>query len=292
MRLICPNCGAQYEVDGSVIPDAGRDVQCSNCGHTWFQRQAQQEAEIADQQADALAVEQAKDGEIPPTEAEAEPEPDADADADASADDAPEASPVAGQLSDAEPAQPDSSPQRQPMDEDVANVLREEGELEASKRSAESAAADVQPASEPERPSGDLETVPQERSAQLQAGDDKPSDYQSHRKELLPNIEEINSTLAATNIAQDDPDEDNTAEERRHRGFRRGFSLAVSVFAIMALVYVFAPIIADGLPGTATTLASYVHWINTLRTSVDGIMLGAVEKLTGLLAQISGGAAG
>jgi predicted Zn finger-like uncharacterized protein len=38
MRIICPNCGAQYEVDPRVIPDVGRDVQCSNCGHTWFQR--------------------------------------------------------------------------------------------------------------------------------------------------------------------------------------------------------------------------------------------------------------
>jgi len=37
MRLTCPNCAAQYEVDDRVIPSAGRDVQCSNCGHAWFQ---------------------------------------------------------------------------------------------------------------------------------------------------------------------------------------------------------------------------------------------------------------
>ncbi|MEO1734275.1 MAG: zinc-ribbon domain-containing protein, partial [Pseudomonadota bacterium] len=37
MRLTCPNCGAQYEVPDEVIPEAGRDVQCSNCGTTWFQ---------------------------------------------------------------------------------------------------------------------------------------------------------------------------------------------------------------------------------------------------------------
>lgn len=37
MRLICPNCRAQYEVDDNVIPESGRDVQCSACGHTWFQ---------------------------------------------------------------------------------------------------------------------------------------------------------------------------------------------------------------------------------------------------------------
>ncbi|MEN8840042.1 MAG: zinc-ribbon domain-containing protein, partial [Octadecabacter sp.] len=38
MRMICPNCGAQYEVADDVIPASGRDVQCSNCGHTWFEQ--------------------------------------------------------------------------------------------------------------------------------------------------------------------------------------------------------------------------------------------------------------
>jgi len=37
MRLTCPNCGAQYEVPETAIPEAGRDVQCSACGETWVQ---------------------------------------------------------------------------------------------------------------------------------------------------------------------------------------------------------------------------------------------------------------
>jgi len=41
MRLICPNCVAQYEVDDNVIPPEGRDVQCANCGHNWFQDSVQ-----------------------------------------------------------------------------------------------------------------------------------------------------------------------------------------------------------------------------------------------------------
>jgi len=40
MRLVCPNCGAQYEVSDEAIPGGGRDVQCSACGHTWFQAPA------------------------------------------------------------------------------------------------------------------------------------------------------------------------------------------------------------------------------------------------------------
>ncbi|WP_370281635.1 zinc-ribbon domain-containing protein [Pseudooceanicola sp.] len=40
MRLVCPNCGAQYEVPDEVISSEGRDVQCSNCGITWYQPSA------------------------------------------------------------------------------------------------------------------------------------------------------------------------------------------------------------------------------------------------------------
>jgi predicted Zn finger-like uncharacterized protein len=36
MRLVCPNCGAQYEVSDDLIPPSGRDVQCSACNQTWF----------------------------------------------------------------------------------------------------------------------------------------------------------------------------------------------------------------------------------------------------------------
>lgn len=52
MRLVCPNCSAQYEIDGSMIPDEGRDVQCSNCGHTWFELAGPSAAEpVAEQSA-------------------------------------------------------------------------------------------------------------------------------------------------------------------------------------------------------------------------------------------------
>jgi len=57
MRLVCPNCDTQYEVDASMIPPSGRDVQCSNCGWTWFQdaqqREAPIEAQVVDEAADA-----------------------------------------------------------------------------------------------------------------------------------------------------------------------------------------------------------------------------------------------
>lgn len=40
MRLICPNCNAQYNVDEALIPEEGRDVQCATCKKTWFQEKS------------------------------------------------------------------------------------------------------------------------------------------------------------------------------------------------------------------------------------------------------------
>ena len=37
MRLVCPSCDAEYEIARSAIPRTGRAVECSNCGHSWFQ---------------------------------------------------------------------------------------------------------------------------------------------------------------------------------------------------------------------------------------------------------------
>jgi predicted Zn finger-like uncharacterized protein len=74
MRLTCPNCGAQYEVDGSMIPDDGRDVQCSACGQTWFQ--APEGAEIAEAEAATGSAERQPEPEPEPAPG---PEPDAEA---------------------------------------------------------------------------------------------------------------------------------------------------------------------------------------------------------------------
>jgi len=40
MRLVCPKCSTQYEVDDSAVPATGREVQCGSCSSTWFQAPA------------------------------------------------------------------------------------------------------------------------------------------------------------------------------------------------------------------------------------------------------------
>lgn len=74
MRLICPDCNAQYEVPDDVIPANGRDVQCSSCNRTWYALPAQVvEPKTRTDTVDAEPVatpapglNDAQDDEIPP----------------------------------------------------------------------------------------------------------------------------------------------------------------------------------------------------------------------------------
>lgn len=35
IRVVCPGCDAEYRLPGDAIPPAGREVECSTCGHVW-----------------------------------------------------------------------------------------------------------------------------------------------------------------------------------------------------------------------------------------------------------------
>jgi predicted Zn finger-like uncharacterized protein len=110
MRLQCPNCDAEYEVDASAIPYEGRDVQCSNCGHGWFQTHPDFEAEYD--------VENALYDPPPPL---------------------PQAARPAGEALTA-PYVPTEAPKRE-IDPEVLRILREEVAYEAAKRAVENKAA-------------------------------------------------------------------------------------------------------------------------------------------------------
>ena len=36
MIITCPCNKKKFEVDASLIPDKGRNIQCGACGHIWF----------------------------------------------------------------------------------------------------------------------------------------------------------------------------------------------------------------------------------------------------------------
>ncbi|MEM7269744.1 MAG: zinc-ribbon domain-containing protein, partial [Pseudomonadota bacterium] len=40
MRLVCPSCSSEYQVDAAAIGERGRMVRCANCSAEWFQAPA------------------------------------------------------------------------------------------------------------------------------------------------------------------------------------------------------------------------------------------------------------
>jgi predicted Zn finger-like uncharacterized protein len=36
MIIICPNCKKKFQINNTLIPEEGRDLQCGSCNHVWF----------------------------------------------------------------------------------------------------------------------------------------------------------------------------------------------------------------------------------------------------------------
>lgn len=287
MRLVCPNCDAQYEVSDDAIPEGGRDVQCSNCGHAWFQASPIAEAEQAAEEElfEAPEAVAATTGLIAPPEVSAPkvPElppslpPSLPVDAEAPAEEP-----------DAVPAFEEPAPlQRRTLDESLMAVLREEAEREVQVRRTE----DPQPI-ETQPDLGLVEAAATvspvaRRIAQLKGIDlDAPMTRPATRREMLPDIEEINSTLRASSERREDPDEmveslpDLT--KPRRSAFRSGFVIMVSLAVLVAVAYILAPKIIEQIPGSEPMMKSYVAAVDQARVYLDALMKKAIGVLQGL----------
>jgi predicted Zn finger-like uncharacterized protein len=294
MRLICPNCDAEYQVDDAAIPETGRDVQCSNCGHAWFQLPA--DAETAREAEDELFGETPSDAKLPP----------ASVVENAPAAAAPEASPPQeDDTADEATELPEGAPAaaaRQTLDESVLAVLREEAERETAVRREEdpalrsASAGTVETQTEFGLDDAAAATSAAARHiARLKGVDpdalsepDLPPEIEakaSARRDLLPDIEEINSTLRAnSDRTQDDEDDIDALPDLRpkRRGFRSGFVLMMVVAVVLAMAYIMAPRIVAQIPGSAPTMKAYVAAVDTGRLWLDGMMKSASGSLRGL----------
>ena len=256
MRLICPNCGAQYEVPTEVIPTEGRDVQCSACSNTWFQTRPDHDAGLADD-VDRASVEPV---ELPP-----EPEP------------APE------------PVQDAPTMMWQELDPEISDVLRQEAEFEAAARAAEQGAPlesqpdlglEAQPENEGERRAREA----RERMVRMR-GEPVPDEVAVSavtaaaglRRDLLPDIEEINSTLRSSGKRRH-PAEADDADlpgitpriERKGRGFRRGFVTMIMLGAAAVVTYMLGPQITEFVPAAEPYVAQFSALVEDARTWLGG----------------------
>lgn len=285
MRLICPNCSAQYEVPSEVIPTGGRDVQCSNCGNTWFQNHPDDDPVLAEELNQPVP-----DAEWQPEIEEAEPEPDPDIAARPEPAAAPEPEPAAERPpADAEPVR------RRELDPSIADVLREEAEIEARARAAESGSLESQPELGLQAPDEDeaarrareaRERMARMRSAQTETPPPPAAAAAaaaaSSRRELLPDIDEINQTLRSSSErrAVETP-QGRAPIQDTGGGFGRGFVTVLVIFILLATLYVFAPRLAAMVPALEAPLAAYTE-------AVDGARLWLDRQVTGLLTSLDG----
>ena len=46
MIITCPNCNKKFNIDNSLIPDEGRDLQCGSCNHVWLYKIEEENSKI------------------------------------------------------------------------------------------------------------------------------------------------------------------------------------------------------------------------------------------------------
>ncbi|SDX14314.1 MJ0042 family finger-like domain-containing protein [Ruegeria halocynthiae] len=227
MRLTCPNCSAQYEVPDEVIPEDGREVQCSNCEKTWFQTKTPVTVEA--------------EPETKPAEAPVEPK-------EASAEDTPEP-----EVTDKE-TEPSEEQVVGNVDPAVSSILKEEAAREAELRDREGSNLESQPdlaLDPPEEP----QIEPKRPSASETAAD-------AGQKDELPDVEAINSGLRSE-LTSDETE--TTAPTRKSGGFLRGFALIIIIGVILFLIYGNANQISEAVPQADAVLKPYVSMVDQAR---------------------------
>lgn len=266
MRLVCPNCDAEYEVDAAAIPDAGRDVQCSNCGHAWFQMSPRVEEELA---AEEALFEAPPPQNLIPT-----------------ADDLP------ADLTDDENDMPPPIPAAPPraLDESVLAVLREEAERETAARRVE-----APPALEMQGDLGLAAAVAATVAAAVPDADpvaqrvarmkgETPVAKPQSRREMLPEIDEINTTLRASSerrTGEAGAVQDSLPGGAGRSAFRSGFVLMMLLAVLIVALYVMAPKLAQQIPGLEGALTGYVAMIDAARVFLDNLLKGAAAMIRG-----------
>jgi predicted Zn finger-like uncharacterized protein len=293
MRLVCPNCDAQYEVDDAAIPLAGRDVQCSNCGHAWFQPHPSVEAEMALEEEIFEPLDDLPEAPPPPGLRAAT----VAATAPAADDEEGEAADWAREAPVAPPDPVEVPPRRRVIDEQVLAVLREEAEREAAVRRTEApAGVEMQPdlglpPPVPQVPASVLAARERFRDLSADPDDeqdrfDDPPHRAASRRELLPDIEEINSTLRSSSEPRIEETDAELMEfpdtDTGRQGFRSGFVLMIVISVGLWMAYTMAPRIVQQMPATEGPMKSYVATVDSLRVGLDNALRKASAQLRSL----------
>jgi len=252
------------------MPSSGRDVQCSNCGQTWFQHHPDY---APDEETEAVEAPDTADEEVAPPP----------------------------------PPPPAAQPERKQLDPAVADILRQEAEAEqAARRTVQASGIESQPdlgmdLEDPEDESERRARQARDRMARLRGAEDtdaQPVDTKDEvaaaaaataalgsRRDLLPDIEEINSTLRSSTArsgagATDvEPLIEAPTRQRKRRGFRTGFLTVMMIFIVLAALYILAPRLSAAVPALEAPLNSYVSFVDQGRVWLDSKVQTLLKSL-------------
>ena len=259
MLLVCPNCGAQYEVPEDHIPKKyGRDVQCSACNHTWFQTHPAQDLQPAPQaeSEDHGSSDEPSQG-FDPSQA-SEPEVSLEA---SSAGTGPQMPPLR---------------QRRSLHPSVAGVLREEAKREVEERGSNAPQVPESPARSGSSDQAREADMDMQALETLYQNSEKTA--KSTRGALLPDIDEINSTLSTSGTEW--PSDTDASKEIAQKGQRRlGFLLGIAIIVAAAALYYFADRLGNRIPSLQQPLELYQQWINNMRIVLDQWIRQAIDWL-------------
>jgi len=286
MRLVCPKCSSQYEVDISLFPDDGREVQCSNCEEIWFQYPAEDEKPL---RLDAPAVtEPAED--VRPTRPSQRLRDDEQREL---------AAAVQEEIA-ARDARPESSAGRMgsrrkierreetPADDEILSALREQIEKEGGDfegdapsksqkrdlaKAAESAGIAV---SDSEQPSDRRWNVA------LDDHDDQANAARGRRRGGGKNTRQNNKRAQKDGLAAALRDLE-ASEQHRGITLRHGFATAVLIAVIGGGIYMFQDNIARAYPPAAPWLDRYDQLVIQGRSGAETLHAEYRPQVEGLI---------
>jgi len=263
MRITCPSCKAQYEIDDVLLPEDGREVQCSACGTVWFQDHP---AAVTRHKPEPVPV-----APQPPAKQEpiAEPEPEAPT---PEPSERPQSA-VPGDAS-AQGAAPKSQLAPKPVDEKVLDILREEAAFEAEQRARDVGGLETQPdlglagpAPWPSTASDDSRTDATQTTRTPEA-----------KAQPFPDIEDISASLEPIKGGRGRGGGKSEAvavpltSAERNSSFIRGLTLPLAVAVILVALYLVAPIIGGAVPALAPVTDGFVGAVDGLRSAIAGLL--------------------
>ena len=155
MRIVCPRCVAQYEVDESVIAEIDREVQCAECENIWLQDFVEMLPT-----AESIKVSKDEDRRISDnidnkSEASFHSKRSTTIDLDESVDDAFDDNDIDKANEDHEDDAPETSIAKPPVIEEVLEILRSEAIFSSARNQVNVVVADKLSNDEPEREFGE-----------------------------------------------------------------------------------------------------------------------------------------